>query len=191
MSRLLPRSAAHLRRFLTGDGGATSVEFVVLVPIFVLIMLNSIEASVLMARGTLLDRGLDMAMRELRLNTSAPPSYDEFRALVCERAGLPDSCIRTLQVELRPIDLDAGVALDTSARCVESSGSIVPLVEADPDHYASGVANDLMMVRACLVVEPIVPNAGLAALLPAEEDGFRLVSVSAFVQEPMSSRPSS
>lgn len=181
------RLAQIRRRFLGNEGGAATIEFVVLVPVFLLVLINGIEASILMTRSTLLDRGLDMAMRELRLNTAEPPSYDAFRALVCERAGPIPGCMATLQVELTPVDPTAHAILSGSAPCVTGTTDIVPLLAADPAHYAAGAANELMLVRACLVVEPIVPNIGLAALLPRDGGGFRLVSVSAFVQEPPAS----
>jgi Flp pilus assembly pilin Flp len=177
--------SAKLRHLIRDQGGATSVEFVILVPIFLLVMVNSIEGSILMMRGALLDRGLDMAMRELRLSTGSPPSYDAFRGLVCRNAGLLGDCMSSLQVELRPIDLQAGAPLTTSARCVEGARDIVPLVETDPSHYAGGAVDQLTMVRACLLVKPVVPNLGLAALLPTDQGGFLLVSVSVFVQEPV------
>lgn len=182
-----PRSIlGALRRALRDDGGTATVEFVILFPLFALVMINSVEASILMMRGTLLDRGLDMATRELRLDANAPPSYDEFRALVCRHAGLDASCVDGLQVELRPVAPAAGAGLDASARCVGTVEEIVPLVQSDPAHFVGGAANELMLVRACLMVEPIVPNLGLFALLPRDGGGFRLVSVSAFVKEPAS-----
>lgn len=176
----------RLRRALRDEGGTATIEFVILFPLFVLIMLNSIEASIMMTRGTMLDRGLDLAVRELRLNTGSAPSYDAFRESVCANAGLlTGNCLDTLQVELRRVDPATWSALDADARCVSRSDEIVPLVDVDPSHYAAAGSSRLMMIRACLVAEPIVPNVGLMALLPWDEAGYRLVSVSAFVQEPM------
>ena len=181
------RATRWARQLLRGEAGTATVEFVILFPAFLLVMVNSIEASMVMTRGTLLDRGLDLAVRELRLSTDAPPSYDAFRTSICEKAALA-GCIDTLQVELSPIDLSSPGMPDASARCVARTDDIVPLVEANPAHFAAGGANQLMMVRACLVVEPVVPNLGLAALLPGEGAGYRLVAVSAFVQEPRATR---
>lgn len=183
-ARWAARWARRARGLLRGEDGTATIEFVILFPLFLLVMVNAIEASVLMTRGSLLDRGLDLAVRELRLQTGAPPSYEEFRALIC-RGSAFRGCLDTLQVELRPIDLAAGSPLDASARCSERADRILPLVKNDPAHYRTGAGNQLMMVRACLVVEPVVPNLGLATLLPGDEGaGFRLISVSAFVHEP-------
>lgn len=50
--------------------------------------------------------------------------------------------------------------------------------------YEPGLNDQLTMVRACIVVKPAAPNIGLTALLPSDAKGYRLVAVSAFVQEP-------
>ena len=206
------RALSWLRRLVRAEDGTATVELVILFPAFVLVMVNAIEASVLMTRATLLDRGLDMAVRELRLNTEAPPGFDAFRASVCRHAGwLPDDavvpvgdaaghsgnaeppdqakapfdCLSSLQVELQRISTDTWALMEPQARCVDRAEPIAPLTEDDPDHYRPGAVNQLMMVRACLVIDPLVPNYGLGALLPKDASGgYRLIAVSAYVQEP-------
>ena len=174
-----------LRRLARAEDGTATVELVILLPAFVLVMVNAIEASVLMTRANLLDRGLDMAVRELRLNTDAPPGFDAFRALICERSGLPEGCVHALQVELQPVSTATWALLGDDARCVDRREEIDPLTELDSEHYRVGGADQLMMVRACLVVDPLTPNYGLGALLPKDPSGgYRLIAVSAYVQEP-------
>lgn len=193
MSRTVARAWGRLRivlgRLLPRDDGAATVEFVIVFPLMVMVLFNSIEASILMMRTTLLDRGLDVAMRELRISTDAPPSYEAFRRLVCEASGLrPARCLDRLTVELTPVDLAATRRLDPSARCEENHADPMPILEDDPAHYAAGAANETVMVRACLLVEPVVPNVALMAILPREDGAFRLVSVSSYVQEPLAGR---
>ena len=182
------RLRSWLRRLLRAEDGTATVELVILFPAFVLVMVNAIEASILMTRATLLDRGLDMAVRELRLNTEAPPSFDGFRALVCEGAALIPDCEGALQVELQPVSMASWALMEAPARCVDRREEIAPLTEDDPDHYRAGAANELMMVRACLVIDPLFPSYGLGALLPKDASGgYRVVAVSAYVQEPEAS----
>lgn len=182
--------AAVLRRAraLRREGGAATVEFVMLFPVFMLVAANAIEASLLMTRAVLLDRGLDMAVREIRVNAGAPPSFEEFRASVCRHAVRLTGCEDALRVELARVETTSWGLLDPQARCVDRSETIAPVVAIAPGDFEHGVANDLMMVRACLVADPLVPNVGLAALLPRDASGgYRLVAVSAFVQEPAAS----
>lgn len=182
------RALARLRRLLRAEDGTATIEMVILFPAFVLVIVNAIEASILMTRATLLDRGLDLAVRELRLNTEAPPSFDGFRALVCEGAALIPDCLDALQVELRPVSTATWALMEAPARCVDREEEIAPLTEDNPDHYRAGAANELMMVRACLVIDPLFPSYGLGALLPKDDTGgYRLIAVSAYVQEPEAS----
>ncbi len=184
------RALSWLRGLARAEDGTATVELVILLPAFVLVMVNAIEASVLMTRATLLDRGLDLAVRELRLNTEAPPGFDEFRALICEGAALLPGCLDALQVELQPVGAASWAAMDAPARCVDREEPIAPRTEDDPEHYRAGAADALMMVRACLVIDPLLPNYGLGALLPKDASGgYRLIAVSAYVQEPADMRP--
>ena len=189
------RLRSWLRRLLRAEDGTATVELVILLPAFVLVMVNAIEASILMTRATLLDRGLDMAVRELRLNTKALPSFDGFREEVCRHAGWPPEqaeasfdCLDALQVELQPVSTASWALMEAPARCVDRREEIAPLIQTNPDHYRAGAANELMMVRACLVIDPLFPSYGLGALLPKDASGgYRVVAVSAYVQEPEAS----
>jgi Flp pilus assembly protein TadG len=72
MTRLARRAARRLRRLLAREDGTATVEFVVLFPVFMLVLVNAVEASVVMSRVAMLDRALDLAVRELRIGTAAP-----------------------------------------------------------------------------------------------------------------------
>lgn len=185
--------ARAVRTLARQEEGTASIEFVILVPIFVYVMVASIEASLLMARATFLDRGLDLAVRELRLSTAAPPSFEDFKAVVCTHAALfGEGCVDALQVELQPVNTDDWALLDPEIRCADRDAPIAPLTETNPDHYRTGADSSLMVIRACMAVDLIAPNYALGALLPRDDQGgTHLVSLSAFVQEPVSVGPSS
>lgn len=181
MRRPLRRLARRGRRLLSRGGGlaredgTATVEFVILFPLFMLVLANAVEASVLMSRAALLDRALDLAVRELRIGAAAPTTPDGFRSLVCAHASpllLPD-CRTTLTVELQVAASPNEPLMDLAAPC-GSVGAASGL----------GIGNQLVMVRACVVSKPVVPNLGLGALLPSDPEGFRLAAVSAFVREP-------
>ena len=173
MRRWVRRLARGARRLARREDGTATVEFVVLFPVFMLILVNAVEASVLMSRAARLDRALDLAVRELRIGSAAPTTPEGFRALVCDRAPLLADCRTALSVELQVVASASDPLMDLAAPC--GAASATPRL---------GVANQLVMVRACFLAKPVIPNLGLAALLPSEAGGFRLVAVSAFVHEP-------
>lgn len=74
--------ARRLRRLLAREDGTATVEFVVLFPVFMMVLANAVEASVLMSRAAMLDRALDLAVRGLRIDASAPTTAGDFRTLV-------------------------------------------------------------------------------------------------------------
>ncbi|HHX90313.1 MAG TPA: pilus assembly protein, partial [Paracoccus sp.] len=48
-----------------------------------------------------------------------------------------------------------------------------------------GVEHDLVLVRVCLIVDPVLPTSGWGlGLRPDESGGFRMVTSSVYVNEP-------
>ena len=167
--------------FSRGESGAATIEFVVIFPAMFLFIANTVETSAVLTRGAMLDQSLDLAVRELRLGSDGP-KYEEFRQSICDaNAFLPD-CMNALQVELRPYTASALRQMREKVRCLDRSEDIDPLNETN---YVPGVANEIMLVRACASLEPMFPKAGLGAALPKDKNGdYSISAVSAYVQEP-------
>ena len=192
MRGLARKLAGAVRRLARGEGGTATVEFVILFPAFILVMTNAIEGSVVMMRWTMLDRGLDMAVRELRLSADEPPEFEEFRDLVCSFSTLTDdkaalaACREALHVELVPVEEDGSwTPLDEVPACADREEEIEPMIDPRSEHYDTGFAQALMMVRVCVTADPLLPNFGLGAMLPKDTSGrYSLIAVSVFVREP-------
>ncbi len=176
--RLRARLAGALRR----EDGAATLEFVVIIPAMFLFISNTVETSMVLTRGAMLDRSLDLAVRGLRLGTAVPPSFEEFRADVCATSAFVPDCMEVLQIELRPYTAANLAEMGGEIRCVNRSEAIEPLNETN---FVPGAANEVMLVRACATFEPIFPKFGMGAAMPKDEDGrYRISAVSAYVQEP-------
>ena len=96
--------AKILRLFRRSEEGSATVEFVLVFPMFMVLFTSAFEAGLMMTRHVMLERGLDMAVREVRLNTGAAPSPDQFKEMICEGAGIIPDCMNNLKLEMRPID---------------------------------------------------------------------------------------
>ena len=77
----MTRHIAHGIRRLMGlarrEDGNASVEFMIIFPIYFALLAMSVELSMITLRQTLLERGLDMAVRDIRLGTGEfVQSYD-------------------------------------------------------------------------------------------------------------------
>ena len=170
-----------LRR-LRGESGAATIEFVVIFPAMFLFLANTVETSTVLTRGAMLDRSLDLAVRELRLGTRTPPSFEEFRQMICDTNAMIPDCMGSLQVELRPYTAATLAEMEEEVRCIDRSQDIEPV---DETNYVPGAANQVMLVRACASLAPTFPKAGLGAALPKDANGdYRITAVSAYVQEP-------
>lgn len=176
-----PAAALRTRlRALAGDcSGNATIEFVILFPVLMYMILSIAEAGSLMARSVMLDRGVELAMRALRLGLAPGITHDEMKQRICDGAFLIGDCRRAIQLELVPLSR-AGGFLTAAATCVDRTGKIEPVINFDP-----GARGEIMLVRACLVVDPIFPGMGLGAMLPVDASGgVRLTAVSAFMNEP-------
>ncbi|MFO6465566.1 TadE/TadG family type IV pilus assembly protein [Jannaschia sp. KMU-145] len=160
-------------------GGAT-VEFVILLPLFLGIFLASFETSMLMTRQVMLERGVDMATRDIRLDGVGSISQDELRDEICARARILPNCQSNLLVELTQINV-ATMAMPTSdTPCQDFS-----VAGTETAAFISNRAEKLILMRACYSVDPIIPF-GLGADLVNDIDGtIRMVTSTAFIVEPV------
>ena len=75
------RKRGWLGRFLKGNEGSVTVEFVLWFPLFFALVLTSLESGMLMLRYVMLERGLDITVRELRIGTLVAPTHDQSLAV--------------------------------------------------------------------------------------------------------------
>lgn len=175
--------ARVLSRFcgIRPERGSASVEFVIIFPIFLVIFMSSFEASLLLTRQIMLERGVDLAVRELRLGTGSPITHQMVREEVCEQAGILPDCVDNLLVELSRVSMATYALPSTQTPCVDKVNEITPVTT-----FENGSINELMIIRVCYTVDAMFPGSGLGLELTEDGDGdLRMVAVSAFVNEPI------
>lgn len=178
----------RLRLRLACESGSATVEFVIAVPVILSVVFSGFESGMLLSRKVLLDRALNMTVRELRLSQIENPTPDLVREHICARNTWVKDCLNVLRLELAPIATTGTWALPTAApECINRAAEINP-----PDAFTLGAENELMLVRVCVVVDPLFPRLGLGLYLPKDPSGgVRLISTSAFVNEPRRTTPES
>jgi hypothetical protein len=179
--------ARFLRLFRKEEDGSESVEFALVFLPFILIPVSGFELGLLMTRHVMVERGLTMAVREVSLNTGIPFTDTQVKTMICNSAGIIPNCMTNLRLEMRPIDLrhtgsDATNEIPRDASCTD----IEDATQA-PRNYTNGVSNELMIVRACGLFSPMLPEFGLGYFLSRiRGDGYYpLVASTAFVMEPL------
>ncbi len=171
------------RRFRKEESGNASVEFIIIVPVFISLVTMSIELGFVTIRHTMLERGLDIAVRQIRLGTGEPSSYDEIKIVICDNAPILSNCETELRLEMQPVDLRAYSTLDAEPKCIENSEPVEPAVL--DEEFVFGGVNDLMVLRACYRYEPLFPEEMMGRALQKDQDNkVQIVTTTAFVQEP-------
>lgn len=167
------------------ERGGASVEFVLLFPAFLMVFISSFEASLMLTRQVMLERALDLVVRDIRLDILSSKTQNQIRNSVCDRAQILPDCRANLLIELSEVDTTTYALPDSDAPCVNQLTSASPT-----SSFASDRAGRLLLLRACYSVDPSLPlavmadNRTLGSYLVNDEDGtFRIVSANIFVVE--------
>lgn len=171
---------SRLRRGFRNEDGSAAVEFVLVFPVILSMILMTLELGFITLRQTLLERGLDIAVREVRLGTGSAPQHDDIKDLVCANALFLLNCDTQLFLEMVPTDPRAFSSLNQVTSCTDS-----PVESRPVRSFTPGQSNQLVMMRACVLYDPLFPKALLPRLLTTDGNGqSAVVAVAAFVQEP-------
>ncbi len=165
-------------KYLRATAGAATVEFIIIFPVLIWIVFSTFELGWITTRQMMLDRSVSLTIRDLRLGKIPNPTHDGLKELVCERATILRDCIDNIHMELVPMDEHSGIP-QTSTQCVDRTGEIEPV-----ESFNSGTASEVMFVRVCVVVDPLMPGMGVGAGLKLNGGGFAMVAFSAFKREP-------
>lgn len=71
------------KRYQREEDGNMTIEFAIMVPAVFLIFMSTVEVGIYQMHQMFLDRGVDMAVRNVRLNTGANYDHGELRDMVC------------------------------------------------------------------------------------------------------------
>lgn len=174
------RFAPKMRQRIRREDGSSTVEFVLFVPFFLLLFLSTFETGMLMARNAMLDRGVDIAIRDVRLGHMVDVTHDNMVEAICDAAVILPDCENNLRLEMRPLDPRNWSNIPDTVDCVDTEDPSQPVRE-----FVAGQPNQLMIVRACALAEPIAPNAGIGAgLQRVSGDSYAVTSTAAYVVEP-------
>ena len=183
---MFPKLLPHGGRKAKAEDGNVTVEFLISLPVFLLLFVSIFELGMAMTRLTMLEHGLDVAMRDVRLTTGQQVTQEMVRDSICTAASILKNCNSALAVEMVTIDTATWNMPGAFATCVDRAKNVTPVTT-----WSNGQQNDIMFIRACFVVDPIFPTFGLGAILETDHTGgMFLVASSAFSQEPQQCRSS-
>jgi Flp pilus assembly protein TadG len=175
-----PRKPGLLRRFLSDRTGSTTVEFVIIFPMIFAVLVSTIDAGILMMRQVLLERAVDITVRDLRLGRLPGITHDQLRTRICNNTVLMPNCTGIMLVEMRPVSTETFAGLNAPRVCIDRAEEVQPVTTFTP-----GQINQLMVVRACARFDPLFPQTPYGLNLPGDGNGgYALTATSIFVNEP-------
>ncbi len=193
MQHLMSNISAVWRRFAADDRGTTSLEFVIIFPVFFSFFLMTFETGIISLRHVMLERGVDIAVRDVRIGAQTSPTRDTFRERICDAALIIEDCENQMEIELLARDPHLWADVPNEVQCIDRGDMTVD--NSQIDNLAN---NQLMFIRACVRIDPFFPisNIGRTRVASigqtivdnnsggAAAGSHALVSMSAFVVEP-------
>lgn len=178
---MIGRLKRWLGRLKSDESGTASVEFVLIVPVYISLIAMSIELGFVTMRHTLLERGLDMAVRDIRLSTGTTWQHSQIKTLICDNALMILDCDSNLKLEMVPTDPRVLGSLNSTPQCTDQAQPASGDFDLTP-----GQPNQLMLFRACLKYNPLFPSEVLGSALQKDSSGqVAIVTMTAFAQEPL------
>lgn len=170
------------RRFRRDARGVAAIEFALLGPIQLAILLSMLEMSFVGIRIILMENAITNVSKMIYTGAAAGGSVtrDDLKDHICGQLGpFGWDCLENLTLEVDTVDsLSGGPASD--ATCRDKTLDIDPVVS-----FNAGTRNQTMMVRACLTTDVIIPGMGLGlSLSKTSTDRYQIVASTVFVNEP-------
>lgn len=177
---MIRRLFRPLKRFCRSEKGNSTIEFAITFPAVLAMLLSGIELGFVSLHHAMLERAMDITVRDIRLGTGTAPQHDQIKDLICMRAGFIDNCSSNLRLEMIQIDPRNWAMMPGAPDCTEQSEEVSPIRS-----FENGQDNEMMILRACAKLDPVFPTIGLGESMTKDAAGqYRLVSIAAFVQEP-------
>lgn len=169
-----------LKKLRKEETGSAAIEFAIMFPVFFFILLSAIEVGMLTVRSALLERALDIVVRDIRLTTGTAPGHAEIKAALCAETNVVPDCTNNLSLEMYRIDPRNWTDIPSTATCTNRAEEVSPVTT-----FENGMDNELMVLRACAKYEPMFSEYGLSLFMEHDSSGdTALLAHSAFVQEP-------
>lgn len=177
--------------FLADESGTATIEFVFVIPILLTIFMASTESSLYMVRHVMLERSVDIVVRDIRLGKLDDLKASQLKQLICDQSALVEStatCVNSMYIWMQPINTATFAMVAPPRKCVDRSAPIDPLApEPAATEFKFGTDNEIMLMRVCLKERPMFPTTPVGAGLIASGEGdgnYGLISTTVFVNEP-------
>ncbi len=183
MKRLLCHAIRRIAAFMPDEmrreDGTAAMEFVLVVPVIMMIFMASFESGLMMVRSIMLEQSVDMTMRELRLGHFSNVTNRLLKREICARTVVFPDCMANIKIQLDRVSTEDWNMPATPRKCIDRRAAGEPVEVMNP-----GQQNDLMIVRVCVAQQAMFPTSGIALKLPLDQGAYGLVTRTAYSVEP-------
>ena len=116
----------RLHRLWRREDGTATIEFVMCVPLVIMLFMASMESGLFMIRHVMMERALDIVMRDFRLGRLNPLSHNQIRDRVCAASPMEMNCATKTKVWMDPVNPAAWTNPAIPAYCGDKGGTVVP-----------------------------------------------------------------
>ena len=178
----MTKNRKRQRRFGPDAKGTVAIEFGLIAPVFLALVLSMLELGWTMTRIALIDNAVAQASKFVYIGaaTSGNPTQAQLEQFICDEALVIHNCANNITVELTVIS-DFQSPPDWDAPCVDSDDvSIAPVVG-----YSPGGSGDIVFMRVCITTDLFTPGLGMGLALTRTDGGrTQIISSLAFMNEP-------
>lgn len=169
-----------LARFARRRDGSATVEFVIMFPLVMTVLMMGAEAGWISVQRVALDRAVDLSVRDVRLGAlPVDTSHNAFRTHVCAHARMLNNCEERLLLEMRAISTSNWQFPATQNDCIDLAANIAPVTA-----FSVGSGSSVMYLRACYLVQPFFPTSSMGLRLTLDSSNmFALRTTTGFVNE--------
>ncbi|WP_170464335.1 TadE/TadG family type IV pilus assembly protein [Ruegeria arenilitoris] len=177
---MIQKALARVTRFKRDEHGGVTVEFAILFPLYMFIILAVIEYALVTIQQAMLERSMDLVVRDIRLGINLPDTeHDTIKEAICGNMVVMRNCSNNLLLEMIVQDPYSGINFPLEATCIDRQEEAQPVTE-----FQNGGSNALMILRACAQVDPLFPTTEIGRTMSGDDDLISLTSTTTFVQEP-------
>lgn len=190
MIHMLDSFKEQVARFRKDQHGMSTIEFAMVLPLFMFIFVTAFEFGMWQTRQTMLDHGLDRTVRLVRVGQIDEPKHGELITSVCSFATIIPDCANQLRLQMLIVDVDdIGTQVAAEFDCRNRSEP-----ETDPllEFTNTGENNQLMILRACALLDPFLPTWGIGNEVAHAGDNlvdgegfYKLYASASYVLEPI------
>lgn len=145
-----------------------------------MLICSSVEAGLVALQKAMLERSLDLTVRDLRIGILAKPTHVDLKASICSNVLFIPNCRNALLLELQTVPRTTWAMPANGTHCVDLSKDVQPVTT-----FLPGLQNEIVVIRACVKIRPFFPGTAPGLHLPTDAAGmYALVGTSAFVNEP-------